>query len=54
MPPPANAVGLENFTVAIPGEAAWQQAVERTGATVDGDRATVADQDGNRIVLQKV
>jgi catechol 2,3-dioxygenase len=54
MPPPANAVGLENFTVAIPGEAAWRQAVERTGATVDGDRATVADQDGNRIVLQKV
>jgi catechol 2,3-dioxygenase len=54
MPPPASAVGLENFTVAIPGEAAWQQAVERTGAVVEGNHATATDPDGNRIVLQKV
>jgi catechol 2,3-dioxygenase len=54
MPPPASAVGLENFTVVIPGEAAWQQAVERTSAVMDGDRATATDPDGNRVVLQKV
>jgi catechol 2,3-dioxygenase len=53
MPPPTSAVGLEDFTVVIPGEAAWQQAVERTGAAIEGDRAVAADPDGNRVVLQK-
>ena len=53
-PPPANAVGLESFTIAIPGEAAWRQAVERTGASVDGDCASVRDPDGNRVILKCV
>jgi catechol 2,3-dioxygenase len=53
MPAPASAVGLEDFTVIIPGEAAWQQAVERTGAAIEGDRAVATDPDGNRVVLQK-
>ncbi|MFN8560415.1 MAG: VOC family protein [Anaerolineae bacterium] len=54
MPPPANAVGLESFTVAIPGEAAWRQAVERTGATVDGHIARATDPDGGTVLLKCV
>ncbi|MEP7292966.1 MAG: VOC family protein [Chloroflexota bacterium] len=53
MPPPANAVGLEDWTLVIPGEEAWAQAVERTGAVVEGDLASVRDPDGNRLVLAK-
>ncbi|MCC6801517.1 MAG: VOC family protein [Anaerolineae bacterium] len=53
-PPPANAVGLESFTVAIPGEAAWRQVVERTGATVSGGIASVTDPDGTTILLKCV
>jgi catechol 2,3-dioxygenase len=53
IPPPANAVGLESFTVTIPGEDAWQQAVERTGATVEGESASVRDPEGNTIILAK-
>lgn len=53
MKPPASAVGLEDFTVVIPGEAAWQAAVARTGAVVEGDHATATDPDGSRVVLQK-
>ncbi len=41
--PPANAVGLESFTVTIPDAAAWAQAVERTGATITGEIATASD-----------
>ncbi len=51
MPPPANAVGLESFTVTIPDPLAWAQAVERTGATVTGEIATVSDPDGIQVVL---
>lgn len=54
MPPPANAVGLESFTVAIPGEAAWRQAVERTGATIDGHIARATDPDGGTVLLKCV
>jgi len=53
-PPPANAVGLESFTVTIPDEDAWQQAVERTGATVEGNSASVRDPEGNTIILARV
>lgn len=53
-PPPANAVGLESFTVAIPGEAAWRQAVERTGASVNGDIARATDPDGGTVLLKCV
>ena len=53
-PPPANAVGLESFTVAIPGEAGWAQAVERTGATRrQASSASVRDPDGNTVILRK-
>lgn len=51
MPPPANAVGLESFTVTIPDPLAWAQAVERTGAIVTGSSATVSDPDGIQVVL---
>ena len=51
MPPPANAVGLESFTVTIPDALAWAQAVERTGATVTGGIATASDPDGIQVVL---
>ena len=57
MPPPANAVGLELFTVAIPDAVGWAQAVERTGAVVDaddGNTATVRDPDNILVVLSKV
>lgn len=54
MPPPANAVGLESFTVAIPGEAPWRQVIERTGATVNGKIASVLDSDGNTVLLKCV
>lgn len=54
-PPPPNAVGLESFTVAIPGEAAWQQAVERTSATVTApDLASATDPDGTTVLLKRV
>lgn len=52
-PPPANAVGLESYTVVIPGEAAWKEAVERTGAVVDGTSASVRDPDGTTVILAK-
>ncbi len=51
--PPANAVGLESFTVTIPDAAAWAQAVERTGATVTGGIATASDPDGIQVVLAR-
>jgi catechol 2,3-dioxygenase len=51
--PPANAVGLESFTVVIPDAAAWQQVVARSGATVEGDTASVRDPDGTLVVLAK-
>lgn len=51
--PPANATGLDSWTIIIPGEDAWQQAAERTGATIDGDSATVRDPDGNTLVLAR-
>ncbi len=50
-PPPADAVGLESFTVTIPDALAWAQAVERTGATVTGEIATASDPDGIQVVL---
>ena len=52
-PPPANAVGLENYTIVIPGEAAWKEAAERTGAAVDGSTATVRDPDGTTVILEQ-
>jgi len=52
-PPPANAVGLESFTVTIPDEAGWLQAVERTGATIEGNSASVRDPEGNTVILAK-
>jgi catechol 2,3-dioxygenase len=53
-PAPANAVGLDSFTVTIPDANAWSQAVERTGATVTGESASVSDPDGNMVVLTQV
>ncbi len=53
-PPPANAVGLESFTVAIPGESAWRAAVERAGAVVSEDIASVRDPDGTTVLLKCV
>ena len=52
-PPPANAVGLESFTVTIPDPAGWAQAVERTGALVAGSSASVRDPEGNTVILAK-
>ncbi len=52
-PPPVNAVGLEDYTIVIPGETAWKEAVERTGATVDGSTASVRDSDGTTVILQQ-
>jgi len=54
LPPPANAVGLESFTIAIPGEAAWRQVVERMGAAISDGIASVADPDGNTVLLRCV
>jgi catechol 2,3-dioxygenase len=51
--PPANATGLDSWTIVIPGEDAWRQAAERTGATIEGDNATVRDPDGNTLVLAR-
>jgi catechol 2,3-dioxygenase len=54
-PPPPNAVGLESFTVTIPGEAAWRQAVERAGASITAnDLATAVDPDRNTVLLKYV
>lgn len=53
MPPPPNAVGLENYTIVIPGEDAWRQAAERTGAVIDGTTATVRDPDGTTLILEQ-
>jgi catechol 2,3-dioxygenase len=53
LPPPANAVGLEDWTIVSSGEDAWAQAVERTGATIEGESASVRDPDGNKLVLAK-
>ncbi len=52
-PPPANAVGLESFTVTIPDAAAWAQAIERTGANVTDDAAIARDIDGNQVILAR-
>ncbi|HVU10194.1 MAG TPA: VOC family protein [Phototrophicaceae bacterium] len=52
--PPPNAVGLEAFTIAIPGEDAWRQVVERTHATTNGNSAAARDQDGNTVLLKCV
>ena len=52
-PPPANAVGLESYTIVIPDAAAWQAAAERTGAVIDGNSASVSDPDGTTVILQK-
>jgi len=52
-PPPANAVGLESWTLVIPGDEAWAQAVQRTGAVIDGDTATIRDPDGTTLILAK-
>ncbi len=51
--PPVNAVGLESFTVTIPDDQAWAQAIERTGATVEGETASIRDADGNTVILAK-
>ena len=53
MPPPPNAVGLEDWTIVVPGEDGWAQAVEHTGATVEGETASVRDPDGNKLTLAK-
>lgn len=53
LPPPANAVGLEDWTIVIPGEDAWAQAVTRTGATIEGENAIVRDPDSIMLVLAK-
>jgi catechol 2,3-dioxygenase len=50
-PPPSNAVGLENYSIVIPGEDAWREAVARTGAQIDGDSAIVRDPDGTTVIL---
>lgn len=53
-PPPENAVGLESYTITIPDEAAWMQAVERTGATPLADgRAVARDPDNIPVVLER-
>ena len=52
-PPPVNAVGLESFTITIPDDQAWSQAVERTGAVIAGDSASAPDPDGNTVILAK-
>ena len=52
-PPPANAVGLESWTLTIPGASEWAQAVERTGATVEGTTASVSDPEGNLLLLKQ-
>lgn len=51
LPPPPNAAGLESFTITIPDADGWAQAVERTGAAVSGDAATLRDPDGNTVLL---
>jgi catechol 2,3-dioxygenase len=52
-PPPPNAVGLESYTIVIPGEDAWRQAAERTGAVIGGTTATVRDPDGTTVILEQ-
>lgn len=54
MPAPVNSVGLESYTIAVPGEAAWRQAVERTGASENEGIASVTDPDGNTVMLRRV
>ncbi len=52
-PPPANAVGLEDFSVAIPG-GGWDETVERVHAQrLDETSASVSDPDGNTVLLVK-